>query len=169
MDTVTKDGLVGDEYTSTSKTFAKYILVDKPENETVIMTKDTIVLNYYYIKVSASVLEKHIDVISNEVLVEQVYEGTYGETYNITARTIAGYDLVEDRLPTNSRGTLGIDLIEVDYYYKKKAKVTVSIGLTMNFGEFKSATELLKSADESLYRAKEEGRNRVVIYKGKDE
>ena len=39
-------------------------------------------------------------------------------------------------------------------YNGVKAKVTVSIGLTMNYGEFKSATELLKSADESLYRTK---------------
>ena len=54
-------------------------------------------------------------------------------------------------------------------YNGVKAKVTVSIGLTMNYGEFKSATELLKSADESLYRAKEEGRNRVIIYEGKNE
>ena len=127
MDTITKDGLVGDEFTSNSKTFDKYILVDKPENETVTMTKEPITLNYYYIKVSASVLEKHIDVISNEVLVQELHEGTYGESYNINARTISGYDLVEDRLPTNSRGTLGIDLIEVDYYYKKKAKVTVRL------------------------------------------
>ena len=50
-----------------------------------------------------------------------------------------------------------------------KAKVTVSIGLSMNYGEFKNATELLKSADESLYRAKEEGRNRVIIYEGNNE
>ena len=54
-------------------------------------------------------------------------------------------------------------------YNGVKAKVTVSMGLTMNYGEFKSATELLKSADESLYRAKEEGRNRVIIYEGKAE
>ena len=156
MDTVTKDGLVGDEYTSTSKTFAKYILVDKPENETVIMTKDTIVLNYYYIKVSASVLEKHIDVISNEVLVEQLYEGTYGETYNITARTIAGYDLVEDRLPTNSRGTLGIDLIEVDYYYKKKAKVTVRLVDKITGQDIETPQELnLHQGDEYQVRVKE--------------
>lgn len=51
-------------------------------------------------------------------------------------------------------------------YNGVKAKVTVSIGLTMNFNEFKSAAELLKSADESLYKAKEGGRNRVIIFEG---
>ena len=49
-------------------------------------------------------------------------------------------------------------------YNGVKAKVTASIGLTMNFVEFKNATELLKSADEALYKAKESGRNRVIIH-----
>lgn len=54
---------------------------------------------------------------------------------------------------------------EYDFNYNGvKAKVTISIGLTMNYQDFKSSAELLKSADDSLYRAKEEGRNRVVLY-----
>ena len=52
-------------------------------------------------------------------------------------------------------------------YNGVKAKVTASIGLTMNFVEFKNATELLKSADEALYKAKESGRNRVIIHEGR--
>ena len=54
---------------------------------------------------------------------------------------------------------------EYDFDYNGvKAKVTASIGLTMNYAEFTTAADLLKSADESLYKAKESGRNRVVIY-----
>ena len=45
-----------------------------------------------------------------------------------------------------------------------KAKVTVSIGLTMNYQDLNSPAEILKSADEALYRAKESGRNRVVLH-----
>ena len=156
MDTMTKDGLVGDEFTSNSKTFAKYILVEKPENETVTMTKEPITLNYYYIKVSASVLEKHIDVISNEVLAQELHEGNYGEPYNINARTISGYDLVQDRLPTNSKGTLGIDLIEVDYYYKKKAKVTVRLVDKITGQDIETPQELdLHQGDEYTVTVKE--------------
>ena len=54
-------------------------------------------------------------------------------------------------------------------YNGVKAKVTASIGLTMNFGEFKTSTDILKSADEALYKAKESGRNRVIIHEGKNE
>ena len=54
---------------------------------------------------------------------------------------------------------------EYDFEYNGvKAKVTVSIGLTMNYPSLNTSAEILKSADEVLYRAKEEGRNRVVLY-----
>lgn len=49
-------------------------------------------------------------------------------------------------------------------YNGVKAKVTASIGLTMNYQNFNSAAEILKSADEALYKAKESGRNRVILY-----
>ena len=54
---------------------------------------------------------------------------------------------------------------EYDFDYNGvKAKVTVSMGLTMNYQEFRTAAEMLKSADEALYKAKESGRNRVVLH-----
>ncbi|MCQ2755149.1 MAG: diguanylate cyclase, partial [bacterium] len=54
---------------------------------------------------------------------------------------------------------------EYDFEYNGvKAKVTVSIGLTMNYQGFNTSAEMLKSADEALYKAKESGRNRVIIY-----
>jgi two-component system cell cycle response regulator len=41
---------------------------------------------------------------------------------------------------------------------------TVSIGLASNINGFNEASELLVKADEALYNAKEEGRNRVVAF-----
>lgn len=45
-----------------------------------------------------------------------------------------------------------------------KAKVTVSIGLTMNYSNLNSSADILKSADAALYKAKESGRNRVILH-----
>ena len=54
---------------------------------------------------------------------------------------------------------------EYDFEYNGvKAKVTASIGLTMNYQDFNSPAEILKSADEALYKAKESGRNRVMLH-----
>lgn len=54
---------------------------------------------------------------------------------------------------------------EYDFEYNGvKAKVTVSIGLTMNYQKFATAADILKSADDALYEAKEGGRNRVVLH-----
>ncbi len=54
---------------------------------------------------------------------------------------------------------------EYDFDYNGvKAKVTVSIGLTTNYQSLETSAEILKSADEALYKAKEGGRNRVVLY-----
>ena len=54
---------------------------------------------------------------------------------------------------------------EYDFDYNGvKAKVTVSIGLTMNYSNLNNSADILKTADEALYRAKEGGRNRVVLY-----
>ena len=54
---------------------------------------------------------------------------------------------------------------EYDFDYNGvKAKVTASIGLTMNYQAFNSPADILKSADEALYKAKESGRNRVVLH-----
>ena len=54
---------------------------------------------------------------------------------------------------------------EYDFDYNGvKAKVTVSMGLTMNYQDFSNAAEILKSADDALYKAKESGRNRVVLH-----
>jgi len=124
LDERTETGLVGDEFVTETKTFDDYILVQEPEQKTVNMTKEEIVLKYYYLHISAGVIEQHIDVISGDVLYNGTHEGNEGDEYNIPPRTFTGYDLVEDRLPANSEGTMRVDPITVTYYYIHRAKVT---------------------------------------------
>ena len=126
LDTLTKNGLVGDSYTSQSKDFNKYVLVEKPTTETVTMTPEEIVLNYYYVHVSGGVVEKHIDDITGEILYNKTHTGNEGDAYNIPSKEFSNYDLVEEKMPSNSSGIMTKeDLpIEVKYYYKYKTQVT---------------------------------------------
>ena len=120
----TEEGLVGDEFVTDSKDFEGYILVEEPPEKTVLMTKDEIVLKYYYIHVAGGVIEKHIDIHSGAILYNASYEGKEGDPYKIDSREFDGYDLVEDRLPTNAEGTMTRVPIEVVYYYSYRTNVT---------------------------------------------
>ena len=124
LDERTETGLVGDEFVTETKTFENYILVQEPEEKTVNMTKEEIVLKYYYLHISAGVIEQHIDVISGDILYNGTHEGNEGDEYNIPSKEFTGYDLVEERLPLNSEGTMTVDPITVTYYYIHRAKVT---------------------------------------------
>ena len=146
----TTEGLEGDDFVTESKSFDNYILVEEPVQKTVKMTKDEIVLKYYYIHVSGGVIEKHIDVISGEVLDNKTYEGNEGDTYNIPSRTFQGYDLVEDRLPANAQGTMTVNPIEVVYYYIYKSKVTAQY-VDKNTGEKLTEDEVQNGHEKDAY------------------
>ena len=121
-----KEGLVGDLYTSRAKDIEHYILERKPQKETVRMTKEPIVLEYYYRKVHpASVIEKHIDIKSEEVLYNQTYKGYEGDPYTTKEKEFEGYDIVMEQYPDNSEGYMIDGVIEVKYYYIRKASVKV--------------------------------------------
>ena len=119
----TEEGLVGDEFVTESKSFPNYVLVEEPDEKTVKMTKEGVTLKYYYLHVSAGVVEKHLDIISGATLHNEVHEGNEGDPYEIKSMTFDGYDLVEDKLPTNAKGTMKVDSFDVIYYYIYRTKV----------------------------------------------
>jgi len=45
---------------------------------------------------------------------------------------------------------------------RRQEEVTISIGVADDQGRFSSPQDVIKAADQALYRAKEEGRNRLV-------
>jgi len=49
-------------------------------------------------------------------------------------------------------------------YNDEETNVTISIGVSANFANIKHEKNLVESADRALYRAKQDGRNRVVVY-----
>ena len=118
-------GKVGQKYNSTSKNFENYVLTEKPEKETITLVDGQNIINYYHSQVSAGVVEKHIDIKSEKILHNEIYEYEEGSTYKIDSKEFEGYDLVKEKLPENSEGIVGTDPIEVTYYYIRKASVVV--------------------------------------------
>ena len=122
----TEEGLVGDEFVTNEKAFIGYKLVEAPENKTIKMTKDEQVLIYYYEPVYTGLVENHIDITNDKLLYTETHEVQVGDEYNIPSKEFAGYDLVEEKLPENAEGTMGEELVTVNYYYIKKAVLEVN-------------------------------------------
>ena len=118
-------GKVGDVVSTQVRDFEGYILIESPEDTNITMTKEEQIIKYYYVHISEGVVEKHIDMITGELLYAEEHKGNEGDKYNILSKEFEGYDLVKDKLPANNEGTMTKDLIEVKYYYIKKASVKV--------------------------------------------
>ena len=117
------DGHEGDDYNTEAKNIPGYVLVEEPRNKKGTMTAEPIELTYYYVQISAGVIEKHIDEFTNELLDSKVYEGNEGDVYTTSSKTFKGYELDNTKLPTNATGKMTKDLIEVKYYYRYKTNV----------------------------------------------
>ena len=121
----TEQGYIGKKFETMAKNFKRYVLVKEPEQKTVEMQGEKIVLKYYYVLVSSGVVEKHVDINSGELLANETYEGLVGDEYETKEKEIDGYDLVKEKYPEKTKGTMEEDVITVTYYYVKKVTVTV--------------------------------------------
>ena len=120
-----KEGKVGDICETKAQDIENYVLVEEPKNPNVEMTKQVQTVKYYYAHISEGVIEKHIDELTGDILYMEEHKGKEGDSYNIPSKEFAGYDLVESKLPENAEGKMTKEVIEVKYYYIKKASVRV--------------------------------------------
>ena len=121
-----KEGIVGDKFVTNEKAFIGYKLVEEPEHKTINMTKEEQTLIYYYEPVYTGLIENHIDDKTGKILETKTYEIQVGQDYNIPSKEFEGYDLVEEKLPANAEGTMGEEVVTVNYYYIKKAVLEVN-------------------------------------------
>ena len=98
----------------------KYVLVKTTENTEGTMEAETIEVVYYYQKVEAQVIVKHVDESTGEEIAEKDFLGGYvGDEYETSSKEIEGYELVEKKIPENKEGQFTEETIEVIYYYSK--------------------------------------------------
>ena len=157
----TEEGKVGDIFETHPENFEGYVLVESPEEPDIIMDKTgEQVVKYYYAKISAGVIEKHIDEITGELLYSEAHEGNEGDPYNIPSKEFEGYDLVEkdpdgtNRLPENAEGEMKVEVIEVKYYYIKKASVRVEY-VDKDTGEKLTEDEIINGHENDEYKTEE--------------
>ena len=164
----TEDGYVGKEFKTIAKNFKKYILVEEPEQKTVEMAEEKIVLKYYYVQVSSGVIEKHIDINSGELLANETYEGLVGDEYKTKEKNIEGYDLVKEKYPENATGKMEGDVITVTYYYTKQVTVTVQY-IDIDTNEKLTEDEIIKGHEGDEYTANKKTIDRYEFVKVTDE
>ncbi len=121
-----EEGYVGKEIELEARDFENYVLVEEPEEKTIRMTEE-IVVKYYYIHVSKGIIEKHIDIDTGEILYNEVYEGNEGDEYKTEPKQFERYKLVEERYPEDDEGIMEVEAITVIYYYKKEAKIRITV------------------------------------------
>ena len=126
IEEITEDGYIGKELKTEAKNFENYVLVEEPEEKTVKM-EENMIIKYYYVHISKGVIEKHIDIETDEIIYNTTYEGNEGDEYTTEAKEFRGYDLVEEKRPENSTGKMGLEAITVNYYYKKKIPIKITI------------------------------------------
>lgn len=117
--------LTDNEVTTVGELLAKLELGELdpyiPANYKGEMTKDEIVVNYYYIK-QAKVIVKHIDEDTNEVIKSEEKTYDVGDQYVTGPEDIENYKVDENKLPANANGEVKDGGVEVKYYYKKETK-----------------------------------------------
>ena len=125
LKTVTQKGEIGEAFVTCAENIEGYVLVESPKSPNGTFTKTEQVIRYYYARISSGVIEKHIDINTQQLLYSETHYGKIGDKYNIASRTFEGYDL-SSKSPTNAEGEMKKDIIEVKFYYSKKASVKVS-------------------------------------------
>ena len=163
LETEEEKGKEGKLITTAAIDITGYTLVKKPEIEEYTLKAESQIVNYYYAKLSSGVVEKHINIVTDELVADdRVYEGYTGKDYLTKSKQISDYDLVTNEkyyrikaekdenllsdngvttveellqklslnatdiyVPGNYKGKMTEELIEVKYYYVKKAKVIV--------------------------------------------
>ncbi len=125
LKTVTQKGEVGEAFVTCAENIEGYVLVESPKSPNGTFSKTEQIIRYYYARISSGVIEKHIDINTQQLLYSETHYGKVGDKYNMVARTFEGYDL-SSKSPSNVEGEMKKDIIEVKFYYSKKASVKVS-------------------------------------------
>ncbi len=122
----------GDTYEALPQNIAGYVKVEEPKEKTGVMGRENITRTYKYRKISDGLVVKYVDVKTNEVLDEVVYDGNVGDIITLDRKSFMYYLLYSK--PDFDTVTLTNEQQEVIYYYVRSIKMDV-IGVDEETGE----------------------------------
>ncbi len=123
IDSKTYTGKVGDTYKTEAKEIEKYDLVGIPENAEGTMTKEDIIVIYYYKHKSRRIV-RYVDIETDKDIYDpEITEVHEGDEYTSKEKEIEGYELIKK--PNNASGKMTKEDEEIIYYYKKKSEPVI--------------------------------------------
>lgn len=140
VDAITGEKIIADvvttydekeNYKALPQNIPGYVLVEEPEVAEGVMGRENVTKTFKYKKISAGLVVKYIDEVTNEELDEKVYGGKENDVISLEELTFDGYILT--RRPASSEVTLTVNGIETHFYYKKIVDLEV-VGIDQNTG-----------------------------------
>ena len=113
----------GEEYAGYPVNIEGYALVETPEETTGTMGRVDVEMTFKYRKISAGLIVKYVDEVTEEVLDEETYTGNVGDIAELEEKEFDGYTL--SKRPPEERVALEVEPLEKIFYYKKNVTIKV--------------------------------------------
>ena len=115
---ISKQGIVGQEYSSEAKEFPEYQLITIPELANSIYTEESVenpVIVIYVYQKEGKVITHYVDTNGNDLANITTQTGKVGDSYTTTSKDIPNYELVGT--PANKEGEYQTEITHVIYVY----------------------------------------------------
>lgn len=124
LDSEYKTGAIGERIESLEKHFDGYELVQRPENNIVVLNDNVQTICYYYTKIS-NVTSQYIDISDNQKIEEDIKKQyKEGEKYETKDKVVKNYTLVKH--DGEESGKVERNDIIVKYYYKYNSNININ-------------------------------------------
>ena len=142
----------GENYEGYPVNIEGYDLVETPDETTGTMGREDIEMTFKYRKISAGLIVKYVDEITDEVLDEDTFKGNVGDIKDLEEKEFKGYTL--SKRPKEESVVLEVEPLEKIFYYKKNLDIVIK-GIIEQTGEV-LYTDSKKGLENDLYTTEPE-------------
>ena len=157
----------GDVYEGYPTQVEGYELYEVPDETTGTMGREDVEMTFKYKRISAGLVVKYVDEMSEQELDEDTFNGNVGDVIELVEKKFDGYEL--SSRPDEDSVQLEVEPLERTFYYKKKSSITVK-GVVEQTGEvlYEDTKEGLEGDPYTTEPEEREGYDIVQIPENKD-